>query len=224
MGRLRYPRARCLLTCADSGGSNGYRLQLWKPELQAVATEQSLTITVCHFPPGTGKWNKIEYRLFFFTTTNWRGPTVDRLSYHLSLVAGKKTQVGLTVKACLDRRIYKRGIKVSVYETKTLELEPHPLPRRVELHHHTTTVFGVTAQAIISQTLKPKDQDQRRALRRRRSPRYRPFGGNSPQKKRRPAVSGRPPHRLGSPQALRTRGAALAARLCRNRAHREAAG
>ena len=126
MGQPRYPRARRLLICADSGGSNGYRLQLWKRELQAFATEQRLTITVCHFPPGTSKWNKIEHRLFSFITMNWRGQPLTDYRTIVHLIAGTKTQAGLIVKARLDRKIYQRGIKVSAQEMKALTLEPHP--------------------------------------------------------------------------------------------------
>ena len=81
MGKPRYPRARALLICADSGGSNGYRLHQWKRELQRLASQEQLAITVCHFPPGTSKWNKIKHRLFFYVTLNWRGrpsPTTAR--------------------------------------------------------------------------------------------------------------------------------------------------
>jgi transposase len=125
MGKPRYPRSRRLLICADSGGSNGYRLQLWKRELQSFATEEHLTITVCHFPPGTSKWNKIEHRLFSFITANWRGrPLTDHRTL-VSLIAGTTTKTGLTVKCRLDRRTYKRGIKVTTKEMQALNLKPH---------------------------------------------------------------------------------------------------
>lgn len=106
MGRPRYPRARRLLICADSGGSNGYRLQLWKRELQTFATEEKLTINVCHFPPGTSKWNKIEHRLFSFISANWRGRPLSDYRTIVSLIAGTTTTTGLTVKCRLDRRTY----------------------------------------------------------------------------------------------------------------------
>ena len=125
MGQERYPRARSLLICADSGGSNGYRLHLWKRELQALATQQRFTITVCHFPPGTSKWNKIEHRLFSFITLNWRGRPLTDYRTIVSLIAATTTRTGLTVKARLDRRAYKRGIKVSAKEMKSLNLTPH---------------------------------------------------------------------------------------------------
>jgi transposase len=125
MGKPRYPRARRLLIGADSGGSNGYRLQLWKRELQRFATQQRLTITVCHFPPGTSKWNKIEHRLFSFITMNWRGRPLTDYRTIVNLIAGTKTRTGLTVKARLDRNTYDRGIKVSKLEMKNIKLKPH---------------------------------------------------------------------------------------------------
>jgi hypothetical protein len=125
MGKPRYRNSRRLLICADSGGSNGYRLQLWKRELQHFATEEKLTITVCHFPPGTSKWNKIEHRLFSFISANWRGRPLTDYRTIVSLIAGTTTKAGLTIKARLDRRTYKRGIKVSKKEMKALNLEPH---------------------------------------------------------------------------------------------------
>lgn len=125
MGGARYPKSRRLLICADSGGSNGYRLQLWKRELQKFATEEKLTITVCHFPPGTSKWNKIEHRLFSFVSANWRGRPLTDYRTIVNLIAGTTTKTGLTVKARLDRRTYKRGIKVTKKEMQELNLKPH---------------------------------------------------------------------------------------------------
>ena len=125
MGRPRYPNCRDLLICADSGGSNGYRLHLWKRELQDFATEQKLTITVCHFPPGTSKWNKIEHRLFSFISANWRGRPLTDYRTIVNLIARTTTKTGLTIQARLDRRTYKRGIKVSKKELQALNLQPH---------------------------------------------------------------------------------------------------
>jgi transposase len=125
MGKPCYPKTRRLLICADSGGSNGYRLHLWKRELQLFANEENLTITVCHYPPGTSKWNKIEHRLFSFITKNWRGrPLIDYRTI-VNLIGGTKTKTGLTVKAYLDRKTYPRGIKVASKEMKALNLKPH---------------------------------------------------------------------------------------------------
>ena len=125
MGKPRYPKARRLLICADSGGSNGYRCHLWKRELQHFATEENLTITVCHFPPGTSKWNKIEHRLFSFITANWRSRPLTDYRTIVNLIAGTTTKAGLTVKARLDRRTYKRGVKVTKKEMQALNLTPH---------------------------------------------------------------------------------------------------
>src|ERR1017187_1076386 len=125
MGRTRYPRAQALLICADSGGSNSYRSQLWKRELQKLCNQQAFAITVCHFPPGTSKWNKVEHRLFSFITMNWRGrPLVDYQAV-VNLIADTKTKTGLIVKARLDKNIYERGIKVSAQELQAIKIKPH---------------------------------------------------------------------------------------------------
>jgi Rhodopirellula transposase DDE domain len=125
MGRTRYPRAQALLICADSGGSNSYRSQLWKRELQKLCNQQAFAITVCHFPPGTSKWNKVEHRLFSFITMNWRGrPLVDYQTV-VNLIADTKTKTGLIVKARLDKNIYERGIKVSAQELQAIKIKPH---------------------------------------------------------------------------------------------------
>jgi hypothetical protein len=125
MGKPRYRSARRLLICADSGGSNGYRLQLWKRELQLFASETGLEITVCHFPPGTSKWNAIEHKLFSFITMNWAGRPLTDYRTVVNLIAATTTRAGLTVKARLDRRKYERGVKVSKEEMKKLDLTPH---------------------------------------------------------------------------------------------------
>ena len=125
MGKSRYPKAHRLLICADSGGSNGYRCHLWKRELQRFATEKNLTITVWHFPPGASKWNKIEHRLFYFITANWRSRPQTDYRIIVNLIAGTTTKTGLTVKARLDRRTYQRRVKVTRKEIKALNLKPH---------------------------------------------------------------------------------------------------
>lgn len=113
MGKQTYPDATELYINADGGGSNGYRVRLWKLELQTLATELNLTIHVSHFPPGTSKWNKIEHRLFSFISKNWQGrPLIDRATV-VSLIGGTKTKTGLTVSVRLDEKEYERGIKVS---------------------------------------------------------------------------------------------------------------
>jgi hypothetical protein len=113
MGQQTYPRAKRLLITADSGGSNGSRLRLWKWELQKLADETGLRIAVCHFPPGTSKWNKIEHRLFSFITQNWRGKPLISLQAIVSLIAATTTATGLRVHSELDTASYESGIKVS---------------------------------------------------------------------------------------------------------------
>jgi transposase len=113
MGQPTYPRAKRLLITADSGGSNGSRLRLWKWELQQFADETGLRIAVCHFPPGTSKWNKIEHRLFSFITQNWRGKPLISLQAIVSLIAATTTATGLRVHSELDTAAYESGIKVS---------------------------------------------------------------------------------------------------------------
>src|SRR5207247_536027 len=125
MGVRLYPQADRVLICADSGGSNGYRVRLWKVELQQFATETGLTVTVCHFPPGTSKWNKIEHRLFSHLTMNWRGRPLISHEVIVNLISATTTKTGLRVKAALDRKKYPNGQKVSEATMKTLHLEPH---------------------------------------------------------------------------------------------------
>ena len=124
-GRSLYPRARSLLITADAGGSNGYRLRLWKLELQDFADEAGLTIHVCHFPPGTSKWNKVEHRLFSFISTNWRGEPLRDYETIVQLIANTTTAKGLTVTCRLDRRRYPVGRKVTDAEYATVRLYPH---------------------------------------------------------------------------------------------------
>jgi hypothetical protein len=125
MGSRRFPRANQLLITADGGGSNGSRSRLWKTSLQTLADELELKLVVCHFPPGTSKWNKIEHRLFSFITQNWRGrPLVSRQAV-VNLIASTTTRAGLTVKAALDPNHYDTAIKVSDAELARLRLTPH---------------------------------------------------------------------------------------------------
>jgi hypothetical protein len=125
MGRPRYPRARSLLITADAGGSNGARVRLWKWELQRWATRTGVTITVCHFPPGTSKWNKIEHRLFSYISTNWRGQPLASLAVIVSLIGSTRTATGLRVRCELDQGRYPKGRKVSETEMATIKLAPH---------------------------------------------------------------------------------------------------
>lgn len=112
VGSQAYPKAKELLVTADGGGSNGGRVRLWKLELQGLADEIGIPIRVCHFPPGTSKWNKIEHRLFSFITMNWRGEPLISHEVMLNLIANTKTKTGLSVRAELDNRAYPKGIKV----------------------------------------------------------------------------------------------------------------
>jgi hypothetical protein len=123
MGQPLYPDARRLLVTADAGGSNGARLRLWKAELQRLADETGLEIAVCHFPPGTSKWNKIEHRLFSAITMNWRGKPLVSHEAIVKLIAATTTRTGLRVRSALDRNAYPKGVKVGDAEMKTLYLE-----------------------------------------------------------------------------------------------------
>ena len=121
-GRRLYPDSRRLLITADGGGSNGYRLRQWKMELQKLADDTKLSIMVCHFPPGTSKWNKVEHRLFSFISTNWRGEPLRDYETVVRLIAGTTTAKGLKVICRLDRRLYPVGRKVSDEEFATINL------------------------------------------------------------------------------------------------------
>jgi hypothetical protein len=122
MGQQRYPNARDLTITADCGGSNGARVRLWKIELQKLADETGLAVHVCHYPPGTSKWNKIEHRLFCHITQNWRGrPLTDRLAV-VELIGATTTKTGLKVESAIDTRSYQKGIKVSKAEMKCLDI------------------------------------------------------------------------------------------------------
>ncbi len=113
VGQPSYPNARRLLITADAGGSNSYRIWLWKVELAKFATETGLAITVCHFPPGTSKWNKIEHRMFSAITSNWRGRPLTSHQVIVELIGATRNTKGLTIRAELDTNTYPRGIKVS---------------------------------------------------------------------------------------------------------------
>ena len=125
MGSKRYKKSSQIFICADSGGSNSYRSHLWKRELQKFSNKTKMKVTVAHFPPGTSKWNKIEHRLFSYISMNWRGRPLTDYRTIVSLIASTKTDSGLTVKSRLDKRKYKRGIKVSKDEIKRLNLIRH---------------------------------------------------------------------------------------------------
>ena len=124
MGQPCYPEAKELLITADSGGSNSYRARLWKCQLQKLANETSLSISVCHFPPGTSKWNKIEHRMFCHITSNGRGRPLESREVVVNLIANTQTSQGLTIQADLNRNSYAKGIKVSQQEMWSLSLKP----------------------------------------------------------------------------------------------------
>jgi hypothetical protein len=113
MGKPEYHKITDLLITADCGGSNGYRVKLWKYELQKLADELGIKITVCHFPPGTSKWNKIEHRMFSYITQNWRGRPLETHETVIQLISNTRTKAGLTIKAILDKTIYNKGIEIS---------------------------------------------------------------------------------------------------------------
>jgi hypothetical protein len=123
MGREAYPQAARLLITADSGGSNGARVRLWKLELQKLADETGLEISICHLPPGTSKWNKIEHRLFSFISQNWRGKPLVSHQVIVNLIAATTTRSGLRVRAEVDPGKYPKGIKVSDKEVAAVRIE-----------------------------------------------------------------------------------------------------
>lgn len=125
MGKARYPHATRLMITADAGGSNSYRSRLWKRELANLAATIGLVITVCHMPPGTSKWNKIEHRLFSFISMNWRGKPLTTYRVIVNLIAGTTTATGLRVMADLDQRSFPTGVKVTDAELAAVPLEPH---------------------------------------------------------------------------------------------------
>ena len=146
-GNTRYPKASRLLICADGGGSNGYRTRQWKTELAKLAAATGLTITVCHLPPGTSKWNKVEHRLFSHISMNWRGRPLTSHEVIVETIAATTTNTGLTVHAELDRATYPTGVKIPDQEMKDLETKRiltrhdfhgewnytlHPEPRHAE--------------------------------------------------------------------------------------------
>ena len=123
MGQPLYPKTKRLLITADCGGSNGYRVRLWRVQLQKLADELGMTIQVCHFPPGTSKWNKIEHRMFYHITQNWRGRPLISRKVVVNLIGNTTTAAGLRIQAELDENPYQAGIKVSDQELAELAIE-----------------------------------------------------------------------------------------------------
>lgn len=125
MGQEIYRRATDVLICADCGGSNGYRVRLWKIELQDFASETGLRVTICHFPPGTSKWNKVEHRLFSHISMNWRGRPLTSHQVIVKLIGKTTTRTGLEVEAQLDRRKYPTKVKITDEEMKRVKIRAH---------------------------------------------------------------------------------------------------
>lgn len=121
-GRTAYPAARRLLICADAGGSNGHRSRTWKLHLQRLADRLQIPIAVCHYPPGTSKWNKIEHRLFSFISLNWRGKPLRTFETMVNMIGATRTRSGLKVKALLDTHPYEKGMKVSAAQFDELHI------------------------------------------------------------------------------------------------------
>ena len=124
-GRRYYRDAARLLICADSGGGNGNRQRAWKLHLQALSDETRMAITVCHYPPGTSKWNQIEHRLFSFISLNWKGKPLVNFETVVNLIGGTRTRTGLKVKAVLDTNQYETGVEISDEDIDQLRLKRH---------------------------------------------------------------------------------------------------
>jgi len=127
MGKAEYPKAKKLLICADGGGSNGSRVKAWRLYLQKLSDEFNLIITVCHYPPGTSKWNKIEHKMFSFISMNWKGEPLISYETVVNMISTTTTKSGLKIKAQLDRNKYETGIKISDKEMKELKIQYHQL-------------------------------------------------------------------------------------------------
>ena len=125
LGKTRYPHATTLTITADSGGSNSPRTRLWRVELQRLADATGLEIRVCHFPPGTSKWNKIEHRMFSFVSLNWRGKPLESLEVIVNLIAGTTTNMGLKIYAQLDDRVYEKGVEVTDDQLAAVNITRH---------------------------------------------------------------------------------------------------
>jgi hypothetical protein len=125
LGRARYPSAHTLTITADSGGSNNPRTRLWRYELQRLADTTGLSIRVCHFPPGTSKWNKIEHRMFSFVSLNWRGKPLESLEVIINLITNTSTSTGLKLYAQLDDRTYEPGIEITDEQLAAVNINRH---------------------------------------------------------------------------------------------------
>ena len=125
IGRPVYPKACRLLICADGGGSNGSRNRAWKYHLQELSDQIALEITVCHYPPGTSKWNKIEHRMFSFISMNWKGQPLASFETVINLISATKTRAGLNIRAVLDESHYEKGLSITDEEMQKLRLRKH---------------------------------------------------------------------------------------------------
>ena len=128
-GRKRKQAAKRIPICADAGGSNSSRSRAWKLHLQGLADELGMAVTVCHYPPGTSKWNKIEHRLFSFISLTWKGQPPINYETIVNLIGATKTKTGLRVKAILDTNEYETGVKVTKSQMESLCIRRHKLPR-----------------------------------------------------------------------------------------------
>jgi DDE family transposase len=126
VGRRHYSKAKRLLVCADGGGSNGSRNRAWKYHLQRFSDQFNLAVTVCHYPPGTSKWNKIEHRMFSFISLNWQGQPLVSYETVVNLIGATRTTAGLRVKAKLDLKAYEAGVKISDQDMDQLMIRSHP--------------------------------------------------------------------------------------------------
>ena len=187
VGTIAYPGTASLLITADAGGSNGYRLRLWKKELAALADATGLAITVCHMPPGTSKWNKIEHRLFSYISMNWAGQPLTSHEVAVNLIAGTTTRTGLTVRAERDTSTYPRGIKITDREMKTLTAQ-YLTPHDWQASGTTPSPRPAHQLSVFSQRL--ARHDYHRPPHPRRAPQAR--GG--PDLPHRPGPVGRPRH------------------------------
>jgi hypothetical protein len=152
VGSVRYPDAGRLLVTADCGGSNGYRLRAWKVELAAFAAQTGLEVMVCHFPPGTSKWNRVEHRLFSFISINWRGRPLTDYQVIVETIAATRTETGLTVAAVLDTNQYPTGVRVSDAQMRMV-----PITRDAFHGEWNYTVHsGPVSESLPDQTVKPK--------------------------------------------------------------------
>ncbi len=156
VGVKRYRHAREIFITADAGGSNGYRSHVWKYELQRMADKLGLVIHVCHFPPGTSKWNKVEHRLFSFISVNWRGRPLRSYETVVNLISNTTNRGGLVVRARLDRRKYPIGKEGIRRRHASPEHRAARLPRRVELPRPSPLLEHLTARLVRSRALRPR--------------------------------------------------------------------